>query len=79
MNGEKIVLIIDVNEDVCDSNFSSAIQQLGLVSTLRQKHGNNMPPTYQLGSRPIDDIFVLPTLMVMKSGYLGFGIAPGDH
>ena len=78
-NGEKIILTIDVNEDVRDGNFAQMMRRVGLVSAIRRKHGNNMPPTYQLGSRPIDDIFVSPSLTVMKAGCLAFGTAPGDH
>ena len=38
-----------------------------------------MPPTYQRGSIPIDDIFVSPSIASIRAGMLEFGNGPGDH
>ena len=78
--GEKIILMIDANEDVRSGVLSTRLRQLGLISPLQSKFGgHSMPPTFHRGSAPIDDIFVSPSLRVEKSGMLEFGNGPGDH
>ena len=37
------------------------------------------PPTYQLGSRPIDTILCTAGIEVRSAGYLPFGTGVGDH
>ena len=76
---EKIILLIDMNNDVRYSNFSKELNEIGLISPIRHKFGNEAPPTQELGSRPIDDIFISSDLVVHKCGYAAFGDGPGDH
>ena len=77
--GEKVVLMIDSNEDINTGTFNTKLRQSGLISALRKRHGPNTPPTQHSGSVVIDDIYVTPNLVVGKSGYLPFGDGPGDH
>ena len=78
--GERIILMIDANEDVRDGPLSKRLRELGLISPIQTKFGSlNMPPTYHRGSVPIDAIFVSPSVCVDKTGMLEFGNGPGDH
>ena len=76
---EKIVLMIDMNEDVRKAKLTSKLEDAGLISPFRQKHGSNQPATFHLGSVPIDDIFVSRDIAVARAGYGAFGDGPGDH
>ena len=78
-DGDKIVLLIDSNDDVRSGSFDRELRQLGLHSGIRTRHGNTPPPTMHKGSVPIDDIYVSRNVMIGKSGYLPFGDGPGDH
>jgi len=53
--------------------------RIGLISGIRNRHGNNAPPTQQRGSTTIDDIYVTQNIMIDKAGFLPFGEGPGDH
>lgn len=77
--GDKIILLVDSNEDIRDGNFDRGLRQLGLHSGIRTRHGNSPPPTHQKGSAPIDDIYVTRNIMIDKAGYMPFGDGPGDH
>ena len=77
--GDKIVLMIDSNEDVRNGSFNAESWKIGLRSGIRTRHGNNPPPTQHKGSTPIDDIYVTQNVMIDKAGYLPFGDGPGDH
>ena len=77
--GEKVVLMIDSNDDINTGAFDRKLRQCGLISALRTRHGTNVPPTQHSGSVAIDDIYITPNLQVGKAGYLPFGDGPGDH
>ena len=53
---------------------------MGLMSVLQTRFGRPyMPPTFQRGSIPIDNIFVSPSISASRAGMLEFGNGPGDH
>jgi len=57
--GGSIILLTDVNNDVCDWEIMSSFQDLGLEEALMAVNGNDAPPTHQCRCRPIDGIFML--------------------
>ena len=75
----KIVTMIDANEDVRKGPLCQAFEQLGLKSAIRSKHGNFCPPTQHRGSEPIDDTFVSQGIKIHRSGYIPFGDGPGNY
>lgn len=75
----KIIILIDANEDVRVGPLSSQLEELGLISAIRSRHGHRCPPTQHMGSSLIDDIFVSRGISVKKSGFLPFRDGPGDH
>ena len=78
--GDHIVLMMDANEDVTAEPLTEALQAVGLREVIIEAHSDSgIVPTYQRGSRPIDGIFLSPSLSITKGGYLPFGTAPTDH
>ncbi len=77
---DQIVLLLDMNDDIRSSSVTTALQSAGLEELILHSHGPNPPPTYNRGSHPIDAIFVSPTLLAARAGYLAFGDGiPADH
>ena len=70
--GDQIVLMLDVNDDVRNCDFSTQMLTIGLEETITSQHGDMGPSTYERGTRPIDGIYVSPTLRGLRCGYLDF-------
>ena len=71
-NGEQIILMGDVNEDVIkppQKGLVKALYALGLRETIINRHGTAAPNTYNKGSRPIYGIFTSPTVRIRQGGY----------
>ena len=77
--GDRIILMMDVNADVGTSMFVRDLADIGIVSALRRAHKGPYPATYNRGSSQIDDIFVSASLPITQCGLFPFGDAPGDH
>ena len=83
--GESIVLLIDCNENL--SKMHALQQQLTyeplyLIDPIRLRHGDleNLPPTTDKGSYPIDSIFVSPDLVNIEAGgWLQITSGLSDH
>jgi Reverse transcriptase (RNA-dependent DNA polymerase) len=75
--GDQIVVLVDANEDVRKDGSSNGLRNLGLVELGTERYGDDAPATHDRGSRPIDGIFVSPTLAGADAGY----VKPpcGDH
>ena len=71
-NGEKIILMGDMNEDTINppkKGLVTALYAVGLKEIIIDRHGTMAPNTYNKGSRPIDGIFVSPTVRIRQGGY----------
>jgi endonuclease/exonuclease/phosphatase family metal-dependent hydrolase len=68
--GDQVILLMDVNEDVREGSLTLELAEAGLTELITDKHGHDWPPTFQLGSQPIDGIFATEGLRGCKSGYL---------
>ena len=77
--GEQLVIGGDWNEKVTAHKFLEPFQERGLLPAIQLRHGTSLPPTYNRGSKPIDEIFVSQTLDVIQAGYGEFGSTAGDH
>ena len=78
-NGEQVVLMMDCNSNVQDSQFQAWIEDIGLENGLLDEACPIMPATYHRGSQPIDGIFISPSLQAVNKGFLEFGYYPSDH
>ena len=80
---ERIVICTDANENLLNQGpFVQAMKvKCGLQEVLRSLHPHIIPPnTNQMGSKPIDGIFVSPILnRASRGGWLEFGAGIGDH
>lgn len=77
--GDQLIVMGDWNEDVQSTNIKRWMNVFGLEEAITYQHDGRAPATYQRGKRPIDGIFVSPNLIPDRSGYLPFGMLPGDH
>ena len=77
--GEQIVLMMDCNTDIQETQFRSWLQEIGLEDGIMDHEHPIMPATYHRGSKPIDGIFMSPSLQATKKGFLQFGFFPSDH
>jgi hypothetical protein len=69
-DGEQVILGIDVNEDVRTGSFTRKLKEVGMRELITSRHGNQGPPTFHLGSVPIDGLYVTEGLMGCKCGYV---------
>jgi len=80
-NGDSIIIMGDMNEDIWEDPVLSVATNMGVTDAVTTQHGNQSPNTHNRGSMPIDGIF-LPTNLIqtIQSGYLAFseGI-PSNH
>jgi len=78
--GDTIIVVADMNEDVRSPSVQGMLRTVGLVDGPTYHH-NRPPATHNCGSLPIDGIFVPMTLVDQcTTGYLTFGEAlPSDH
>ena len=81
LSGDQIILMIDLNDDMMNSQASSKIKHLGLIAGITHKHHDNIPfPTCNKGgTRAIDGIYISSIIAVHKGGYLPFHAFPTDH
>ena len=77
--GDQIVLLMDVNEEVSSRQWKRWLQQHGLRDVIHDSHKGTLPPTYHRGSKAIDGIFVSHTIQAVQCGYMPFGQFPSDH
>ena len=77
---EKVIILMDANENVVTGELHTRLEQIGMVSVFKTKFGTgNMPATYHRGKEPIDDIFVTKNIGISRAGMFAFGDGPGDH
>ena len=77
--GEQLIIGGDWNQDVRKETFLTEFKARNLSSAIINKHGNQGPETFSKGSKPIDEIFVSPSIKVIAAGYLEHGHNQGDH
>jgi hypothetical protein len=73
-NGHHIIVLLDANDDMRNSNSSMTLSQLTLRETIMDRHGCTAPSTYKqnMSQTPIDGIWISPGLNIISGGYLPF-------
>ena len=75
-----IVLMIDVNQDVINGQFTRMMNEIGMNNAFNDPNYETMPPTHHRGRRPISAIYLSPLLNVKRKGILQKGLGVhGDH
>jgi len=77
--GDQLIIAGDWNNDIRKKKFLENFTKRNLIPAIHHVHGNELPPTYNEGSKPIDEIFVSSTLKINACGYLPHGSSLGDH
>jgi hypothetical protein len=78
--GDQIILMIDLNDNILNSEASRQLQSIGLKEGITQRHDEKqIMSTCNRGNYAIDGIFVSSTIMIQKGGYCPFNIFPSDH
>jgi exonuclease III len=72
-DGDQLVLMLDLNDDIRTSPFTVMMQNIGMTQLLSYRHGDaTMPRSFQHGQRPIDGLYVSNSLVGCSCGYLPF-------
>jgi len=79
--GDTVIILADINEDVRTDTIRDPFRQMGLVEAVTEQHGPEGPNTHNRGTTPIDGIFIPPLLLPqVTTGYFTFGEGiPSDH
>jgi len=79
--GDSIILVVDMNDDIRDPEIKNMLQSAGLIEVTRNLHPTQPLATHNQGSMPIDGIFIPITLLEhCHAGYLAFGEGiPSNH
>ena len=80
--GDRLLLLIDANQDVRDSPLTQALNCEGLhMREVVQARHQDLPttPTQKSGSVPIDGIYATPDLPITSGTLLGISGLLGDH
>ncbi len=79
--GDMVIILADINEDIREEPIPSTFRQMGLVETTIAQHGIQGPNTHNQGTTPIDGIFIPTTLIqTVMLGYFTFGESiPSNH
>ena len=55
---EQLIISGDWNQDTTNKKLVESFMKRRLIPAIAGRHGNELPPTYKNGSKPIDEIFV---------------------
>jgi len=80
-SGERIVLVMDVNNHPITSKFYQQLQeeQMGLEEFTHKCWGSTPPYMHISGSTPIDGGYKSSEIKIVNLGMLAFAEIPGDH
>jgi len=72
--GDMVIILADINEDIRLEPIPSTFWQMGLSEITLVQHGHQGPNTHNQGTTPIDGIFIPMSLIpAVRSGYFAFG------
>jgi hypothetical protein len=72
--GDNVILMLDGNSNMKNSNLQTALVQLEMEEAILQKHGLMGPASHKRNSTssPIDGIWKTPGIIIEKGGYFGY-------
>jgi hypothetical protein len=75
-----VVLLAYLNADFRGDKTRKYMADLGMREVITEFHGDEVPPTYNRVSKPIDGIFMTQDLYIVQGGYMHFDMGIGsDH
>jgi hypothetical protein len=78
--GDQIILMLDLNDNVLNSEANTQLQSVGLEECILQRH-DVMPlvATCNKGTNAIDCIYVSSTIRIQRGGYCPFNSRITEH
>jgi len=75
-NGDMVLILADINEDIHLEPITSTFRDMGLVEATTAIHGNNGPNTHNRGQTPLDGIIFPHGLLhlIIMAGYYALGV-----
>jgi len=71
--GDQVIILADMNDDVWKDLIQALATQMGLQEAVTAQHGPGKPNTHNRGSTPIDRIFIPAAYIpAIQLGYLAF-------
>jgi hypothetical protein len=72
--GDNVILLIDGNSNMKQSDLKAALEQLDMTEVIIGKHGSDGPATHKrnAASSPIDGIWGTPGIVIDKGGYFAY-------
>jgi len=78
--GDQVIILADMNEDVNAAAIHQFCEELHLVEAISMLHGPAKKPTHQQGRRAIDGIYMSRSLLQgARGGFLQFGDVMGSN
>ena len=78
--GDKIVLMLDANEDLSHGKLEKALkEQLNMIDAVKARSNCPGPNTFHTGSKQVDGIWVTQDLDISLACFLPFFFGAGDH
>ena len=77
--GDRIILMMDANENVTDGILAKRLMKLGLTEAVHSQNPGPGPKTHIRGSQSIDGIWVSPEIVIRGASYLPFIKDLGNH
>ncbi len=75
LEGEEVLIMADMNEDVLVDNTRQFCQDTNLVEAIEQLHGPSAVPAHQCRSKAINGIFISSAIQAeIQGGFLLFGM-----
>ena len=79
--GEKLILMLDGNEDMRSGSLAKLLrnEELDMIDTVATRTGGTGPPTFIRGSRQIDAVWATRDVELSTACFLPFHFGLGDH
>ena len=80
-NGDRIILLMDANEDMKSGQLASLLSapSLNMIDVIKNKAGQDGPHTWIRGKRQIDGVWATRDVRTERACFLPFFFCIGDH
>ena len=78
-NDEQIIIGGDWNMQVQSKELLDGFKERKMKPVIQAKFPGELPPTYNRGSKALDEIFFTENVKINKCGYMQHGILASDH
>ena len=79
MQGEELVLMMDMNDDIYKSPFARKLAKIGLEEQFRKTNSADAPHSHAEGSKPISAVLATQGIDVQNYFQFKHGVGTGNH